>query len=67
MDAYELLQATQKAIGDAHLYDQHKQLIDKREVAKTKGTVRAVWCCWVYQHACFVLLRLVWSRALGSG
>lgn len=39
MDSFELLQATQKAIGDAHLYDQHKQLIAKRAEAKTLETV----------------------------
>lgn len=40
MDPYELLQATQKAIGDAHLHDQHQRLIAKREEAKTRGVVR---------------------------
>lgn len=40
MDPYQLLEATQKAIGDAALNEQHKQLIDKSKEAKTLKTVR---------------------------
>jgi hypothetical protein len=40
MDPYELLVATQKAIGDAHLYTQHQRLIQQRAEARTKVTVR---------------------------
>lgn len=34
MDAYELLVATEKALGDAHLYNTHMQLIEERTLIK---------------------------------
>lgn len=40
MDSYELLAATQKAIGDSTLFDQHQQLISRREELRAQSTVR---------------------------
>lgn len=40
MDQYELLVATEKAIGDASLYETHQKLIEKRNMAKEKEAVR---------------------------
>lgn len=40
MDQYELLVATEKAIGDASLHETHMQLIDKRVEVKQKDVVR---------------------------
>lgn len=45
MDPYELLAATQKAIGDSTLYDQHQQLISRREELRAQSTVRARFGC----------------------
>ena len=40
MDAYELLAATQKAIGDSTLYDQHQDLLQRRDEVRALDTVR---------------------------
>ena len=40
MNPFELLAATQKAIGDARLYNQHQQLVDLRAGTMTQDTVR---------------------------
>ena len=41
MDPYQLLEATQKAIGDSSLNERHKELIARSGQAKTMGTVGA--------------------------
>lgn len=40
MNSVELLTATQKAMGDGHLFKQHARLISKRDEAKTRAMVR---------------------------
>lgn len=45
MDQYELLSATQKAIGDSTLYQQHQQLVTRREELRALTTV--LGGCWV--------------------
>jgi hypothetical protein len=44
MDPYELLIATEKAIGDSSLHDTHLALIEKRNGMKTKEQVGR--CAW---------------------
>lgn len=39
MDQYELLVATEKAIGDASLYETHQKLIAQRNTVKDKESV----------------------------
>jgi hypothetical protein len=39
MDQFELLVATEKAIGDASLYETHQQLNQKRELVKERQNV----------------------------
>jgi hypothetical protein len=41
MDQYELLVATEKAIGDASLYQTHQSLNQKRELVKERQNVSA--------------------------
>lgn len=53
----ELLQETQKAIGDARLHSQHQELIAAKKELNEKGAVRSVLrCCFVLRsvrmHAC---------------
>jgi hypothetical protein len=45
LDPYELLVATEKAIGDASLYDMHQQLIEKRNLEKQGTIVSALRRC----------------------
>jgi hypothetical protein len=42
MNQYELLVATEKAIGDASLYETHQQLNQKRELVKERQNVSAL-------------------------
>ena len=42
MDHYELLKATEKAIGDASMYEKHQQLISKRQEVQDQSTVRGL-------------------------
>jgi hypothetical protein len=44
MDQYELLVATEKAIGDASLYETHQTLNQKRELVKEQQNVSG--CCF---------------------
>jgi hypothetical protein len=40
LNPYELLIATEKAIGDSSLYDTHMDLIQRRDAMKTREQVR---------------------------
>ena len=40
LNPYELLIATEKAIGDSSLYDTHMELIQRRDAMKTREQVR---------------------------
>jgi hypothetical protein len=54
LDPYELLIATQKAIGDASLYDMHQELIAKRNKVKQDVIVsgRGLLCTCVGSGWC---------------
>ena len=54
MDSFELLVATQKALGDSHLYTTHQELIAERKAIKEKQQVCVCVCvCMcVYAHVC---------------
>jgi hypothetical protein len=56
MNPYELLIATEKAIGDSSLHDTHLSLIDKRNDMKTKEQVGGcAWCCTCQTGPMFVV------------
>jgi hypothetical protein len=63
MDQYQLLVATEKAIGDASLYKTHQRLNQKRELVKERQNVRALALAVHSCLACSVAMRLEWAGA----
>jgi hypothetical protein len=70
MDPYQLLEATQKAIGDASLHERHKELIAKSGEVKTATTVggrgpveQGLWGKADGGAGCVVNMQLAWCIA----